>query len=99
MKFIPSRDFRVRPGAVWRDLKKERELVVTSNGQPIALMIPVNGDGLEETLRGIRRGRLTAAVRKIQEQSVRNGTDKLTMEQIDEIIQEARRRSPRERPK
>ena len=98
MKFIPSRDLRIRPGAVWRDLKKERELVVTSNGQPVALMVPVNGANLEKTVKTLRRGRLMSAVRAIQEQSVRNGTDKLTMEQIDEIIHEARQGARREQP-
>ncbi len=93
MKFIPSRDLRIRPGAVWRDLKKERELVVMSNGRPVAIMVPVTGENLEDTLRKVRRGGLMDSIRRIQEQSVRNGTDNLTMEQIDEIIRGARRKA------
>ncbi len=95
MKFIPSRDLRIRPGAVWRDLKKERELVVTSNGQPVALMVPVNGANLEEELRGIRSARLGRTIRKIREDAAKKGMDKLTMEEVDSIIAEARRERPR----
>ena len=91
MKFIPSRDFRVRPGQVWRNLKEEGELVVTSNGQPVALMVPVDGENLEEKLKIIRAAELQTIVRKIQADSVKKGTDKLTMAQIDEVIRRARR--------
>ena len=91
MRFVPSRDFRVRPGQVWRDLKREGELVVTSNGQPVALMVPVNGENLEEKLKVIRAAELQETVRKIQAESARKGTDKLTMAEIDEVIRRARR--------
>lgn len=99
MKFIPSRDLRIRPGAVWRDLKKEGQIVVTSNGQPVAVMVPVTGASLEETLRNTRGARLMDALRQIQEESVRNGTDKMTMEEIDEIIREARQEAKKGLPK
>ncbi len=38
MKFLPSRELRLRPGRVWKDLKKAREMVVTANGRPVALL-------------------------------------------------------------
>ena len=91
MKFIPSRDFRIRPGEVWKELKEHRELVVTSHGQPVALMVPVTGEDFEEKLRSFHAMELGRLVRKIQQDSVRKGTDKMTMEEIDEIIQEVRR--------
>ncbi len=90
MKFIPSRDLRIRPGQVWRELKKERELIITSNGQPVALMTPITGDNLEEELRVIRSAWLRETIRAIQHRSVEQGIDKMTMEEIDEVIRKVR---------
>jgi antitoxin (DNA-binding transcriptional repressor) of toxin-antitoxin stability system len=91
MKFIASRDLRIKPGQVWKDLKKEQTLVVTSHGQPVALMMPVTGEELEDALHMLARMRLKRTVRAIQANSVRHGLDKMTMEEIDEVIAEARR--------
>ena len=91
MKFIPSRDLRVRPGKVWKDLAKERQLVITSHGQPVAVMLPVTGEDLEDKVRAIRQAEFMRTLRDIQQQSVRNGTDKLTMAEIDAEIAEARK--------
>lgn len=91
MKFIPSRDLRVRPGKVWKDLAKERQLVITSHGQPVAVMLPVTGEDLEDKILAIRQAEFMRTLREIQQQSVRNGTDKLTMAEIDAEIAEARK--------
>lgn len=91
MKFIPSRDLRVRPGEVWKDLAKEKELVVTSHGQPVAVMLPVTGEDLEDKILAIRRAELQQTISRIQRESVRKGTNKLTMAEIDEEIAKARK--------
>ena len=91
MKFIPSRDLRVRPGKVWKDLAKERQLVITSHGQPVAVMLPVTGEDLEDKILAIRQAEFMRTLREIQQESVRNGTDKLTMAEIDAEIAEARK--------
>ena len=91
MKFIPSRDLRVRPGEVWKDLAKEKELVITSHGQPVAVMMPVTGENLEDKIRDIRRAELQRTISRIQQESVRKGTNKLTMAEIDEEIAKARK--------
>ena len=54
MKFLSVRDLRSKSAEVWKGLSVEREMVVTSNGQPIAILSAVTGDTLEETLRAIR---------------------------------------------
>jgi len=90
MKFIPSRDLRVRPGEVWTDLRREDALVVTSHGQPIALMVPVTGEDLEAKLRLLRQARLQETIRRIQRRSVDQGTDGISARQIDAEIRKAR---------
>ena len=90
MKFIPSRDLRIRPGKVWRDLKKDKEIIVTSNGQPVAMVVPVSGETVEETVRDWRQLRAMAALRRIRE-AVRKSGVRWTMKQIDEVIQKVRK--------
>ena len=91
MKFIPSRDFRLRPGEVWADLARERELVVTSHGQPVAILMPVTGENLESKLRMIRSAQLQETIRRMQRRSVAKGRDRITMKEIDAEIAKARK--------
>lgn len=95
MKFITVRDLRGRPGQVWSQLARERDLVLTSNGKPVAILSAVSEDNLEESFAAVRRARAVAAVEKIQSRSVETGTDKLSLEEIhDEVkaVRKARRK-------
>jgi len=56
MKFISVRDLRGKSAEVWKNLPTEREVVVTSNGRPIAILSAVNESNLEESLSAIRQG-------------------------------------------
>ncbi len=91
MKFLSVRDLRGKPGEAWRSLEREREVVVTSNGKPIAILSAVNEDSLEETLAAIRRARAVAAVSESQHRAARLGTDKLTLSEINREIAAVRR--------
>ena len=42
MKFITVRDLRGRPTEVWTKLSRDKELVLTSNGKPIAILSAVS---------------------------------------------------------
>jgi antitoxin (DNA-binding transcriptional repressor) of toxin-antitoxin stability system len=91
MKFLSVRDLRSKPAEVWKGLTAEREMVVTSNGRPIAILSAVTEETLEETLAAIRRSRAVAAVSEIQRQSVRSDRDAMTSEEIDAEIASVRR--------
>jgi antitoxin (DNA-binding transcriptional repressor) of toxin-antitoxin stability system len=91
MKFLSVRDLRSKSAEVWKGLSAERELVVTSNGRPIAILSAVTEDTLEETLGAIRRSRAIAAVSEIQRQSIARGTDAMTLAEIDAEISAVRR--------
>jgi len=58
VKFIPARDLRTSPAQVWKDLPEEREIVITNNGNPIALLTPISDATLEDTLATVRRALL-----------------------------------------
>lgn len=38
MKFVSSRELRINPGAVWKRLRQEQDLVITANGKPRAVL-------------------------------------------------------------
>lgn len=91
MKFLSVRELRSKSAEVWRKLASEREMVVTSNAQPIAVLSAVNEDTLEETLAAIRRARAVAAVNEIQRRSVEQGTEGITAAEIEAEIAAVRR--------
>ncbi|MDR1893873.1 MAG: type II toxin-antitoxin system Phd/YefM family antitoxin [Spirochaetales bacterium] len=91
MKFISVRDFKNSSATIWQELPEEREMVITNNGKPIALLTPLSDKTLEDTLSAVRRARAINAVKLIQQQSVENGTDKMTLEEINYEIKMARK--------
>jgi len=96
MKFLSVRDLRSNSARVWRELPNESEMVVTSNGRPVALLVTVDQNTVEQSLATWRRVRTTQAISDIQRESARNGTDRLSMADIDaEItrVRQARRKS------
>jgi antitoxin (DNA-binding transcriptional repressor) of toxin-antitoxin stability system len=95
MKFVSVRDLRGKSADIWRELPEEREMVITSNGRPVAILAAVNESNLEESLAAFRQTRAIDAVASVQRRSVARGADALTSEDINaEIatVREARRR-------
>jgi hypothetical protein len=91
MKFLSVGDLRSKSAEVWKGLSAEREMVLTSNGRPIAILSAVTEETLEETLSAIRRSRAVAAVSEIQRRSVERGTDAIAPAEIDAEILAVRR--------
>lgn len=91
MQFISVRDLRGKSAQIWRRLKQTRELVITSNGKPIAILSPTSEETLEESLSAIRTARAIEAVEAIQIQSVKAGRDKMTLDEINREIKAVRR--------
>jgi antitoxin (DNA-binding transcriptional repressor) of toxin-antitoxin stability system len=86
MKFISVRDLRGKSAEIWRDLPEEREMVITSNGRPVAILAAVNESNLEESLAAFRRSRAVDAVASIQRRSIARGVDTLTSDDVDAEI-------------
>jgi len=94
MKFIGIRDFRNKSSKIWDELNKEKEMIITFNGKPVAILSAVSEGNLEENLSAFRRVRAINAVTALQRSSVKMGTDKLTIEEINsEIKAERNKRS------
>lgn len=90
MDFITSREFRTQPGKVWEKLATEQELVVTRNGKPFAILVGTTPTDLEQDLKKLSRLRFGRALDNIRARAKETGLDKLTLEEINGIIREAR---------
>jgi antitoxin (DNA-binding transcriptional repressor) of toxin-antitoxin stability system len=91
MKTVTIRDFRTRPRQVRQALQQEREAVLTANGRPVAILIPVDAGNVDETLETLRRARGLEALRAIRRRSQERGPGRLSTADIDVIIARARR--------
>jgi len=91
MKFITVRDLRNNVAQIRKDLAKEGEIVVTANGRPFAVMTRVGSETVEEEILAIRRARAMAVLGRMRLQSKATGLDKLSMDEIDRVIEKTRR--------
>jgi antitoxin (DNA-binding transcriptional repressor) of toxin-antitoxin stability system len=92
MKFLSVRDLKTKSSQVWKELPGQKEMVVTSNGRPIALLSSIDESNLEQVLKAFRRARATNAVASIQYDSTQKGTDKISMDEINAEIDAVRSR-------
>jgi antitoxin (DNA-binding transcriptional repressor) of toxin-antitoxin stability system len=89
MKFLSTRDLRNRPGYV-RDLAQKDDLVLTTNGKPIAILLGIEEDELEETTRAIRQAKAQLALSRLRKQAARRGADRMPARAIDAEIRAVR---------
>jgi len=92
MKFLSVRDLRGKSAQIWKDLPEEREMVITSNGRPIAILATISESNLEESLAAFRQARAVEAVAALQRRSFDQGTNRITMDEIDAEIQAVRKK-------
>jgi prevent-host-death family protein len=91
MRFVTVRELRSRSGEVWRRLAEEPEMVITSNGKPVAILSAVSADGLEESLAALRRARAIGAVEAMQTQSAAVGKHPISQDAIEAEITAVRK--------
>jgi antitoxin (DNA-binding transcriptional repressor) of toxin-antitoxin stability system len=101
MEFVSVRELRIQPGEVWKKLSRAGELVVTSNGRPVALLSGVTEATLERTLTALRRARAQVAVSQMRASAQARGVDRMTAPEIEAEIAAARgtRRGSARRPR
>jgi antitoxin (DNA-binding transcriptional repressor) of toxin-antitoxin stability system len=91
MKFITISDLRAA-ARLRQDLRTHREIVVTANGRPLAVITRVGPDTVEDEILAIRRARARAALSRIRAKARADGLDRMTMRQVEAVIAEARRK-------
>lgn len=95
MRFLSVRDIRSKSAQIWKDLTQEKEMVITNNGRPVAVIAAVSDTNLEETLAAFRKARAIEAVAGMQRRSVEQKTDQITMDEINTEIRTVRKKRPR----
>lgn len=90
MKFVSSREIRVNPRPVFDAAGEGDEVVITSRGKPVALLVGVSGDNLEETVRLFRRAKAQAAVSRIRGAAARGGLAGMDETEIEAEVAAAR---------
>lgn len=95
MKFLSVRDLRGKSAQIWKELPAEREMVITSNGRPIAILAAITEANLEESLSAFRQARAVEAVASLQLRSTELGTDKISMDEINVEIKAVRKKRSR----
>ena len=94
-KWLASREFSAHPGRALATVSRAGRVLVTANGKPKAIMIPTSEATFSRDLEMLDRVALTQAVEAIRSDYVMNGTDVLTMKEIDAevaAVRTARRR-------
>jgi antitoxin (DNA-binding transcriptional repressor) of toxin-antitoxin stability system len=95
MKFLSVRDLRGKSAQIWKELSAEKEMIVTINGRPIAILASITEANLEESLSAFRQARAIQAVVSLQRRSLEQGTDKISENEIDAEIKAVRKKRTR----
>lgn len=86
MKTFTIRDFRTRPRQVQEAMRREPEAVLTSNGRPVALIVPVDAGSLDDELAALRNARAVRALADLREQARKVGASQMSPAAIDSLI-------------
>ena len=95
MDFVSVRQLRNESAAVWKALAASRDLVVTSNGKPIAVLSATTATTLEASLAALRQARAQLAVTAMQRRAKETGADQFTLDDVNAEIEAARRQRKR----
>jgi len=70
MSYMQVKDLK-KSRDLWARLEKDRELIITKDGQPRAIMIGISPDEVETALAEIRRALFSTAVARVRERANR----------------------------
>jgi hypothetical protein len=90
MEFVPYRVLRNQPSELRKKLEEKGELVVTVDGEPMAVMLQIPKGSLEDLVLLLSQVRAQLAVATIREQARKSGLNKMTVEQANVLVKETR---------
>jgi prevent-host-death family protein len=83
---ISINDLKKQPIGQWLQSVDKGDLVVTSQGRPVAVLLPIHAESLESTLSVLRSVCAAQSLRALQQAAAANGTCELSGEDIDAEI-------------
>jgi len=91
MSTISVSDLKKKPAKQWLKSVGKDDLVVTSRGQPVAVLLRIASASVESTRALVRSVRALQAQAALQQAAATNGTANLSRTDIDAEIAAARR--------
>lgn len=91
MRFFSVRQMRQNSAELWRQLKESQEIILTSNGKPVALMAGVDEKNVERILEAFRRAKAAITLEEMHLASIKAGTNKMTDDEIEAEIKAIRK--------
>jgi antitoxin (DNA-binding transcriptional repressor) of toxin-antitoxin stability system len=89
MRFVSVRELRNTPSDVWAALRSH-DLVLTNNGDPVAVIARLEGGDAEATLLAIRRARAQQSVSSLRDAARRGGIADLSDAEIEAEVRATR---------
>ncbi len=90
MEFVPYRMLRNQPSELRKKLDENGELIVTVDGEPLAVMLQIPKGSLEDLVQLLSQLRAQLAVGAIREEARKRGRNKMTVEQADTLVRKTR---------
>lgn len=90
MSTISITDLKKQSADQWLKSVDKDDLIVTSQGQPVAVLLPIDAKSLEPTLSALRSVRAVQAQIALQQAADANGTSGLSQDDINAEIETAR---------
>lgn len=94
MRLVSVRELRNTPSDIWAALRSQ-DLVLTNNGDPVAVLARIEGGDAEATLTAIRRARAQQAVSNLRAAARVGGAAEMPLMEIEEEVRAARRERTR----
>ena len=91
MSTISVSDLKKKPAKQWLKSASKGDLVITSKGQPVAVLLRIAAASVESTRALLHSVRALQAQTALQQAAVANGTSEFSMSEVDTEIARARR--------
>jgi len=91
MRFLSVQEFSKSPKVALSSLSKCENVVLTDDGEPSVLLIKTDGASFEKTFALLQQTEFGQAIREMQMHSEKNGNSKMSLEEINEEIANARK--------
>jgi prevent-host-death family protein len=88
---ISISELKKKPAGAWLKSAAKHDLVITSKGQPVAVLVRIAAASVDSTRALLRSVRALQAQAALQQTATANGTASLSMSDIDAEIAAARR--------